>query len=473
MFRLKKILFRFFDYYTLNPRALALMRVAMALIVLLDLAIRGSDLFAFYGESGIWPSAYVYSFSGKPGMWSLNSLFHSNVSLVFLYVFNIIVAITFLIGYKTRWSNFLLWILTLSFQNRNLYILQGGDDLLRLLLFWGLFLPWNQYYCIDKPIQKRDKNRLGQMAYLLLITSVYFFSAELKTSSQWQIENTAVYHALSLDIYRSAFGNYVYQFPNIMRFLSATTIWIEYLLPILILWPTKKGYTRLVAFILICVLHVSFGLCLNVGLFYLISVTAGIGLLPAFVFKRFRQQTTTHFNFRNSLPLKNMYAFKNLFITSCIILCFIVNLSGLQWFTYKPKKEIMYAVNALRLDQYWSMFAPAVPIENNWLVYLAHNQKGQQYDIYNNVEYVDFKGAKHLNSRFKSDRWKKLAENVQSDYYSFLRPHYCAFVLKTWNKNHPENKMQSLNLYSMKEGVLLNYKRSEPSKKILCLCDEQ
>ena len=471
MFAPAKIRFHFFEHYRLDTLALALMRVALGIIVLIDLAIRGSDLFAFYGAHGIWPAEYIYSFSGKAGMWTLNSLFQSNAWLIFLYGLNVLVAITFLLGYKTRWSNLLLWILTLSFQNRNLYILQGGDDLLRLLLFWGLFLPWHQNFCLDKKPEKNNNHGLGEIAYLLMLASIYFFSAELKSSPQWRIENSAVYHALSLDIYRSNIGNYVYQFPKLMTFLSAATLWIEYLLVILILWPSKKGYTRLLAFILILILHLSFGLCLNVGLFYLISVIAGIGLLPALVFRKFKSSNETP-SF-DKISFHKFHWLKNTFVIGCILLCLFINFSGVKWFAYKPKKEIMFMANALRLDQYWSMFAPAVPIENKWLVYLAYNHKGQQYDIYNDVEYVDFIKSKHLNNHFKSDRWKKLAENVQNDYYSFLRPHYCAFFLKSWNTQHPENQMQSLNLYSMQESILLNYKRTEPNKKILCLCDEQ
>ena len=46
-----------------------------------------------------------------------------------------------LLSYRTRLATLLSWVLLVSVQNRNPLLGQGGDDLLRMLLFWGLFLP--------------------------------------------------------------------------------------------------------------------------------------------------------------------------------------------------------------------------------------------------------------------------------------------------------------------------------------------
>ena len=46
-----------------------------------------------------------------------------------------------LVGYRTGLATCVSWFMLLSVQARNPIILQGGDVLLRLLLFWGIFLP--------------------------------------------------------------------------------------------------------------------------------------------------------------------------------------------------------------------------------------------------------------------------------------------------------------------------------------------
>jgi hypothetical protein len=448
------------------------MRLVLGSVVVVDLSIRGSDLFALYGVDGVWPSAYVYSFSGKPGMWSLHTLFGNDAWLVFLFSIQVLAAIGFLVGYKTKASNFVLWLLTVSLHNRNVFVLQAGDDLLRMLLFWGMFLPWDRHYCVVPSKSRTTPNGMGQMAYLLLLASVYYFTAELKYSAQWRSEFSAVYHALSLDMYRSYVGSYVYQYPMVMQWLTRTTLAIEYLLPILILWPSKKGHLRVLAFLLLAVLHIGFALCLKVGLFYVISLSAGIGLLPESWFGRSERSNTAILN-SGETSFSYKHVLNSILIFAVMTLCLLINLSSLPWFAYQPKKEIVYVANACRFDQFWGMFAPAVPSQNKWLVYMAFNAKGQQHDILHDSDYVDFTHNALANNQFKNDRWKKLAENVQSDYFPFLRTHYCRYFLKRWNKKHPYTRMHHLTLYSMSETVLLNYRKEAAKKKLLCLCDEE
>src|SRR5438309_6910289 len=92
-----------------------------------------------------------------------------------------------------------------SLQNRNTLILQGGDDALRLLLFWGIFLPWGNYYSVDRRKKQTDEDpkkyfSAASIGYALLIFSVYFFSGILKNSSEWDTrEGSALYYALNLD----------------------------------------------------------------------------------------------------------------------------------------------------------------------------------------------------------------------------------------------------------------------------------
>jgi hypothetical protein len=74
---------------------------------------------------------------------------------------------------------------------------------------------------------------------------------------------------------------------------------------------------------------------------------------------------------------------------------------------------------------------------------------------------------------YRSDRWRKLAENMQDDRFSFLRPLYCSFVLRTWNRRHPEKKLALLNLYFMEKTNAPGYRKQEAVKKLFCVCTEQ
>ncbi len=451
------------------------MRIGIALIIIVDLLIRGSDLTAHYTDEGLWPTNLIHNFGWKTGNWSLHELSGSYAWVLSLFILHFIFALFLLFGYKTKAATLIVWLLTISLHNRNLFIQQSGDDLLRLLLFWGLFLPWHAYYSIDskKTAISFKQNTLANMGYLLLLASVYFFTVSLKTSPEWRSEGSAIYFALSLEQLRLPAGDLLYQFPVLMKLLTWFVFYTELAIPILILWPTNKCNLKLIAFILIALLHIGIGLTLYVGLFYIINIIAGVGLLP----KKIIDQLETKFKIKKQaiiLSIKKtnpVNYFTNAICSIVIIISIIINLSAVNWFGYELRKEVWYPVNVFRLDQYWGMFSPNVLKKDGWFVYHGMDSIGRQHDLYRNNDYVDYKKPEHIVKMYKSDRWRKLAENMQNDSYTFLRPQYCRYIIKKWNKEHPAKKMNMLNLYYMEKINLPSYKTSEVKKNLFCVCN--
>lgn len=446
----------------------------MAAIVIVDLFIRGSDLSAHYTNEGIWPTHLLHNFGWKNGNWSLHEISGSYSWVFLLFSVHFIAALFLLIGYKTKLATLCVWLLTISLHNRNLFIQQSGDDLLRLILFWGLFLPWNCCYSIDSRKKQIHKNNsIANFGYLFLIASVYFFTACLKTSTEWHLEGSAIYYALSLEQLRLPMGDWLYQFPLLMKWLTWFVFATELLIPILILWPNKNGYFRLIAFSLLVILHVGIGLTLYVGLFFTINIVTAIGLLP----KTFIDKLEQKFKLKNiSLNIskkKNTivtYMINSICIVS-IIICLLINLSTVKWFNYELRKEVWYPINVLRLDQYWGMFSPSIIKKDGWFVYHGMDSIGRQWDLYRNREYVDYSKPEHIVKMYKSDRWRKLAENMQNDNYTFLRPLYCSYKIREWNKAQPNKKMNLLNLYYMEKINLPNYKITAIKKNLFCVCN--
>jgi hypothetical protein len=455
---------------------------------------------AHYTDQGLWPTRLTHSFGWKTGFWSIHELSGSYGWELFLFVIHFIFAVLLLVGYKTKLSGLVVWLLYISLHNRNLFIQQAGDDLLRIILFWGLFLPWNLYYSIDsKKITAKSKQKyLANIGYLLLIASVYFFTVCLKTSTEWTNENSAIYYALSLDQLRlPIFGDWLYQFPGLMKALTFIVYWIELLILPLILIPSKKGYLRLIAFFLVIILQAGIGLTLYVGLFFAINIVSVIGLLPGFIMDKldsliqrlfrsrrsFRPETNKSLNLvtpmHHSRAVPKSLSFgkrfrQRLVNAICIIaiaLCAIVNLSAVKWFSYELRSEVLVPVNVLRLDQYWGMFSPSVLKKDGWYVYYGTDSLGRQWDLIRNEDYVNFEKPKSVVRIHKTDRWRKITENMQRDEMTFLRPLYCNYILKEWNRNHPEKKMFALKLYYMQKESLPDYKTTEVEKILYCICN--
>ncbi len=452
------------------------MRIGIAIVIMADLIIRGGDLTAHYTDAGLWPTNIIHNFGWKTGTWSLHELSGTYGWVASLFILHFILALFLLIGYQTKLATLLVWLLTISLHNRNLFVQQSGDDLLRLTLFWGLFLPWNAYYSIDarKKAIPLKQNAIANIGYLLLLASVYFFTVCLKTSSEWRSEGSAIYYALSLEQLRLPLGDILYQYPTLMKLLTWFVFYIEVLIPILILWPSKKGNLRLIAFILILLLHTGIGLTLYVGLFFIINMVTGIGLLPKKVMDAFEtklkiKKTTIVLSIKKTTAVRYT---TNSICAFVIVISLIINLSAVNWFKYELKQEVWYPVNVFRLDQYWGMFSPNVLKKDGWFVYHGMDSIGRQWDLYRNNEYVDYKKPKHIVKMYKTDRWRKLAENMQNDNYTFLRPQYCRYIIREWNKKHPGKKMNMLNFYYMEKENLRGYKTGEVQKKLFCVCND-
>jgi hypothetical protein len=480
MYWLKKVIVWFLNFYQLDLRALSLMRIGIAIVILADLIIRGSDLTAHYTDEGMWPTKLIHNFGWKTGFWSLHELSGTFSWALTLFVVHFSFALMLLIGYQSKLSTFIVWFLYISLHNRNLYVQQAGDDLLRLTLFWGLFLPWNAYYSIDsRSFYFEPKKRFfANMGYLLLIASVYFFTVNLKLSPEWRSDYTAVYYALSLEQLRlPGVGEWLYARPKIMTAITAFVYFVELVIPFLIIFPGKKGYLRFIAFALIIILHTGIGFTLYVGLFFIINMITAIGLIPERVMDKIENKISLLRIELTALKIKTpkwkpvLKIVTNSIAIVVIILSLIINLSSLKWFNYELAEAVKLPVNVLRLDQYWGMFSPAVLKKDGWFVYHGKDSLGRQWDLRLNQDYVDYNKPKRIVSMYKSDRWRKLAENMQRDDFTFLRPLYCNYILKRWKMEHPEKHINFLFLYYMTKESLPNYKTTEVEKNLFSVCD--
>lgn len=70
-------------------------------------------------------------------------------------------AVALLVGWRTRLAALGCWLLLSSLQVRQPLIYIGGDSILRLLLFWGLFLPLSARLSLNA-VHGRVKPRTDQ-----------------------------------------------------------------------------------------------------------------------------------------------------------------------------------------------------------------------------------------------------------------------------------------------------------------------
>ncbi len=284
--------------FSIDLRSLALMRIMLATLLLVDLVLRSRQMSFFYTDAGVLPRSKWIEVNNK---WYL-SLHAASGELwwqILLFVVAGIIAIGLLVGYRTRLMTILSWLLLASLLNRNEMVLQGGDILMVVMCFWGIFLPLGAKWSIDAALQPENRRNPNQrrfqpdqaqlyfsvatIAVIFQVLFLYFFTALLKTGAPWRFPFEAAHYTLQIQHFATPIANWFKQFSPLLPIGAAYVIFVEYVGPILVLLPFKWPLTRIIGLLMLASLHVAFMLLLHIGLFPLIDFMSLTVLIPSAV----------------------------------------------------------------------------------------------------------------------------------------------------------------------------------------------
>ncbi len=275
-----------FDY-----RSLALYRFLMGFIVISDVVYRLPDVTNFYTDVGLIPRGIFINEMTMP--WSLS--FHlANGTTYFalaMFMLQFIFGLMLVFGFKSTWAMIGAFLMCVSVHNRNWLVNNGGDDIMRALLFLSIFLPLNRYFSIDSALRK-DKNRTRKshlsfwgLAFFVQVFAIYFVSYILKDHPVWRKDFTAVFFSSRLDIFATSFSVWLRDFPLIQKLTTIFTIYLEFLGPLLLVMAFLLGrfwwVGRLLVIALFMGLHIGIILTMNIGVFPYLCLVMWLLFLPS------------------------------------------------------------------------------------------------------------------------------------------------------------------------------------------------
>ncbi len=279
----------------IDLRALAAFRIALALVLLVDLLLRARHLTAFYTDAGVLPRRTLAETYPSAARFSLHALSGEAWAVGVLFLLAAVAAVALAVGYRTRLAAALSLVLLTSLQARNPFVLNAGDTLLWQVLGAGLLCPLGARWSADARRDRSgsdgsgsrfDPTRFVDPASALLLTVVvvvYVSNAVVKLRGTAWPAGEAVGRVFRLTYLHGPLGGLLPEAPMLLT--AATYGWLALLVasPLLV---ASAGRVRAALAATLLVAHLSMALTLQIGVFSLVSAIALLPFFPPFVWDR-------------------------------------------------------------------------------------------------------------------------------------------------------------------------------------------
>jgi hypothetical protein len=462
-------------YFEIDRRSLQVFRVLLGLLLLYDLTQRFFDLTAHYSDHGILRFDVLYKYYWPEGNWSVITPASGNSIVAIIFGISILAALSLMFGFCTRLMSIICWVGLVSIQNRNPLLYQGGDDLLRLLLFWSFFLPLGRKYNSNDT----TVNNVATMAILCQVLFAFFFSGLFKGTREWWQEGSAIYYAISLDQIARPLGVWLTKHYDLSVFITRLVYVLEIgILPLFFL-PYHRNSIRILVFFLILSFSLSIMCAMMVGIFPLCFIACSVLFIPTFYWDRFTPYWHTKQTFQNSENnlREYLFVFKSAVLGFVFTIILIWNIASLPGSVIAFPESLNKFVKIVRLDQSWGMFAPTVLKQDGWIVAKAELNDGTFVDVNAKDHVLSYVKPLNVLDRFKNDRWRKLNEQLYLTANNTIRGHYANLLTIEWNSKQTDlNKIiKNIDLimmveitqpYQMRANTRLEpvtiYRQSEP-----------
>ena len=296
-------------------------------------------------------------------------------------------------------------------------VLIGGDTLMRMVLFWSMFIPLGRVWSLDAiwkarrkkassensssvqaDVEANESNYLvsfGTGCLILQLCFMYWFAGIAKLNEHW-FDGTAMEYVLRLEIYVHPFGSWLLNFPLLLKVVTYGTLVLELFGPLLLFIPVWNHWFRLLVIAAFWSLHIGIDLSIDVGMFSVNSMAVWLVLLPSFVWDCCRKQTvqTTPFSSRrlfafSAFRLVDVWAYL-LSGTAAFFLLYIFLWNAIdtpyaikQGYRDKMSPDFYRLGWATMVAQNFKMFGTP-PKSNPWFVYYARLQNGEEVDLLRN-----------------------------------------------------------------------------------------
>jgi len=237
----------------IDLRPLGFMRIVFGLVMFNSVLDLSFVLFDFFSDAGVAPRTLLLGQLRRANSVCIYDLVGPPWVLVTLYILTLISILVFAVGWHTRLASVTTFLLVCGIHERNLQVFDGSDNVLRVMLFWLMFMPTGARYSIDAVLRAARGQptithgtalpiRMGQVqiAWVYLNTIIYKWPGV-----EWR-NGTALRIALGLDhLFTRTVGHWVYNQEWLTVIGTHFTVVAEIsFLPLCFLWWNREQAAR-------------------------------------------------------------------------------------------------------------------------------------------------------------------------------------------------------------------------------------
>lgn len=449
----------------IDPRALAALRIALGALLFVDLVLRARFLETFYTDAGVLPRSLLADQFPAFARISLHALSGDLWLQAVLFVVAGALALSMLVGYRTRTVTLLSWVLLVSLHARNPMVLNGGDSVIRRLVFWSVFLPLGGRWSVDA-LRGRGATRFDRVAsvasaaLLIQVVLVYATNAVYKhRGPAWQ-DGTAIVHVMNLQEFTVLLGDYLVASPDLLRPLGYLWLVLVTVSPLLLF---LTGHLRGLLATAFAGMHLGMLLTMKLGLFPLISITAFLVFVPPAwwdvvegrvadpIHRRVSDQLATVSRpapTRRSFSDLRRWAGRVATVVATVLLVAILVWNAMSVGLVATPEPVRENVEPGQLT--WNMFAPYPPTTSIWHVAPAELDSGERIDALQRAP-VEWH-PDDPDQLYPSARWRKYLSDLTRENNDEGQAAFAEYLCSRWNADHSgENRMDRVRLVLVRE----------------------
>jgi hypothetical protein len=412
----------------------------------------------------------------------------------------VVAAVCFTIGFKTKLMSVLSWYLYTSLILRNTWLYFILDRYFYYLLFYAMFLPLDEYWSVEAYSTSRSEASTKSLklksstatqhnadvfwnpatiALKLLVVWIYFDAGSgkyLDPKKGWTF-NADPLPALDTYTRHTVVAQYIYGMlgPVGLRYLTPTVVYVELFVTPVALLASVMGQTQIAytAITTICMLHIGIALCIrNSVLLSLVACSAWCIFLPW----GWRTTTTTRSTTTNANRFSSPPSSTSSLIGKLITWLLVCGMMGSNiWF-----ETIGTDCSTSSLRQIWSTL-----LQNRWNVFIGAEEyvtweiapgrllDGSIVDVWGRTDDVNWSmpgSGAPCTSTSRPGRWRSfpyLAE-LDGDDGDALWSYLC----RQWDRendveNNPGRKLLRYNFFMLQADVLPNMAFSATRKRLV------